>query len=167
MRSLWLVPLAALLLAIEGALLAFFRVELVRPDPVLVMVVALAFHPDPAALASLLALGFVADSMAGAPAGLSACVYLAVFGLTRVALRFLVPERRAVRLGVVFAASLAATVLLGLLWGLGPAGGEWTARIWLWAVPLGLWNCLLAAVLWAPVRRLVAGPARAARAGLA
>jgi rod shape-determining protein MreD len=133
-------------------------VDVAKPDPVLVLVVALAFQPDAVAVWSVFALGCLADALSGAPAGLGACLYLPVYGLTRVALRFLVPGRRSVQVGAVFFASLLAAALLVLLARLLGAGDALPADLGLWAAPVGLWNGLLALLLW-PVTQRLLGPA--------
>ncbi len=155
MKSLALVPLAGFLLALEGVLLAFFQVELAKPDPALLLVVALAFRPDAAAVWSVFGLGCLADAFAGAPTGLGALVYLPIFGMVRVALRFVVPERRTVQVGSVFFASLAASALQALLARLMGAGDALLAELGLWAIPMGGWNALLALLLGPAVRRLL------------
>jgi len=166
-RSLLLLPLAGLLLAVEGALLAVWRIDMVKPDPVLVLVVVLAFQPDALAVWSVFALGCLADAMSGSPVGLGACLYLPLYGLVRVALRFLVPGRRSVQAGAVFFASLAAAVLLALLARLLQAGDALLTDLGLWAIPVGLWNGLLALLLWPAVRRLLGQAEATGRLGTA
>ena len=147
------VIVAALLL--ESTVLAPFRVGGVRPDLLVITVVAVAMASGPTTAACFgFTAGLLADLLFARPVGVSALVYTSVgfaVGLVRV---YVVASRAWVHLALAAAASLAAAWSSGLVmrvldlssWGFVGRSGPLVA----------LYNLLLAPVVYPLVRRLAA-----------
>jgi rod shape-determining protein MreD len=147
------VIVAALLL--ESTVLAPFRVGGVRPDLLVITVVAVAMASGPTTAACFgFSAGLLADLLFARPVGVSALVYTCVgfaVGLVRV---YVVASRAWVHLALAGAASLAAAWSSGLVmrvldlssWGFVGRSGPLVA----------LYNLLLAPVVYPLVRRLAA-----------
>jgi len=147
------VIVAALLL--ESTVLAPFRVGGVRPDLLVITVVAVAMASGPTTAACFgFSAGLLADLLFARPVGVSALVYTCAgfgVGLVRV---YVVASRAWVHLALAGAASLAAAWSSGLVmrvldlssWGFVGRSGPLVA----------LYNLLLAPVVYPLVRRLAA-----------
>ena len=114
-----LLALAAILVAavlLESTVLAGLRVAGVRPDLLVLAVVAVAMASGPTSGAAFgFAVGLVADLLFGLPVGVSALAYTAVgfaVGMVRV---YVTSPHPVVHLGLVAAASLASVWCTGLL----------------------------------------------------
>jgi rod shape-determining protein MreD len=114
-----LLTLAAIVVAavlLETTVLAKVQVAGVRPDVLVLVVVAVAMASGPTAGAAFgFATGLVADLLVGQPVGVSALVYTAVgfaVGMVRV---YVTSPRPVVHLALAAAASLASTWSAGLL----------------------------------------------------
>jgi hypothetical protein len=155
MRHLGLLAMGLGLLAVEGAAIRLLQVEVLRPDPILVLVVFLGIRAEAGLVLSVFALGLFADSFAGTPTGMLTCLYLVVWMLVRGSQSFLLADENRVAFGLLFVVSLVFNLMLaGLLAGFTPAGTAVTG-ILIWMVPLALLNLLLAVPVWAMARGLV------------
>jgi rod shape-determining protein MreD len=150
------VIVAALLL--ESTVLAPFRLAGVRPDLLVIAVVAVAMAAGPTSAACFgFCAGLVADLLFAQPVGVSALVYTGVgfaVGLLRV---YVVSSATWVHLALAGAASLTSAWCAGVVmrvldlssWGFVGRAGPLVA----------LYNLLLAPVIYPLVRRLAAAPA--------
>lgn len=165
MKQLGLIFLAVCLLTLEGALGHLLRLEILRPDPILPLVIFLALRPGVAGAVTTFSLGLIADSFAGTPLGMSAIIYLIIWGLVRLASAYLLPDRKLVQYGLLFAMSLVFYLaLMGMLAGVLVGGSDVqgpAATLAIWALPLTLTNLLLAAPIWALTRRILGTPRQA------
>jgi cell shape-determining protein MreD len=156
-RVLGLLLLASLLLTLEGAICQLLHVGLLRPDPVLVLVVLLGLRGGAGSVMLVFGLGLLADSFAGTPLGLLTIGYLLDWTLIRLVHRFVLSDSRLVQAGLVFGASAVAYLtLLVFLAGM-PAVGAPISSILAWTLPLALFNSLLARPIWAAGQRIL-GP---------
>lgn len=159
MKHLGLIGLALGLLTLEGALARLFQLEVLRPDPVLPLVIILALRPGALGAVTCFGLGLVADSFGGTPLGMLALVYLLIWGLVRTASAYLLPDRRVVQYGLLFVMSiLFYLALMGLLAGVligGSSVRDPVVNLALWVLPLTLANLLLAGPIWALARRIL------------
>jgi rod shape-determining protein MreD len=155
MRSVGLVLFGIFLLALDGALCRVLHLELMRPDPVLLLDVFIALHLTSAeGVVMVFLLGVSADSFAGTPMGMLASVHLFVWMLVRWSLRFLIPERRGMQLIILFVMSLVFSLLVMLMLAIMEAG---TGPVWAnfkVMLPLALVHLLLASPVWAISRRI-------------
>ncbi len=154
MRYLALLGLVVVLLAVEGAIGRLFHIELLQPDPVLVLVVFIAFHLGPGGVLLVFASGLVADSAAGAPHGLLTSTYLLVWIVVRATQGVFLPDRKSVQLGMLFVMSLVSTGLVLLMLRLADRAGGLTSALLIWMLPLALLNLFLAWPVWAIARRI-------------
>ena len=115
-RTLVLVAVGASVLLLESTLLAGLRLAGVRPDVVVLAVVAVAMTFGPVTGAGFgFGVGLVADLLFGGPAGLWALVYTVIgFGVGTVRL-YVTSPRAWVHLALAAAASLLAVWLAGLV----------------------------------------------------
>lgn len=161
MRHLALIVLGLLLLALEGAACRLLQVEVLRPDPILVLVVFLGIRAEAGSVLSVFVLGLFADSFAGTPTGMLTCLYLVVWMLVRGSQSFLIPDQTRIAFGLLFVVSLVFNLMLaGLLVGFTP-GGSVVTGILIWMIPLAFLNLLLAGPVWAMAQRLVGRKQRA------
>jgi rod shape-determining protein MreD len=157
-RTLVLVAVGASALLLESTLLAQLRLGGVRPDVVVLAVVAVAMTCGPVTGASFgFGAGLVADLLFGGPAGLSAMVYTVVGFAVGTVRQYVTSPRAWVHLALAAAASLLAVWLAGLVlrvldrssWGVVARSGPLVAA----------YNLLLTPLVY-PVVRFVAGRAR-------
>ncbi len=153
MRSAGLVLFGVILLALDGALCRVLHLELLRPDPVLLLDVFIALHLTSAeGVVMVFLLGVSADSFAGTPMGMLASVHLFVWMLVRWSLRFLIPERKGMQLIILVVMSLVFSLLVMLMLAIMEAGaGPVWANIKV-MLPLALVHVLLASPVWAVAR---------------
>lgn len=159
MKHLGLIGFAIGLLTIEGALTRLMHIEVLRPDPILPLVIFLALRPGAAGALTTFGLGLVADSFSGTPTGMLALIYLVIWGLVRLASAYLLPDRKLVQYTLLFVMSVVFYLaLMGMLAGVliesssvqGPV-----STLALWAGPLALINILVAVPIWALSRRIL------------
>ncbi len=154
MRHLGIIGFAIGLLTIEGAVCRLLHVELLRPDPILVLVVFLAFRAGPVSVVEVFVLGLIADGFAGTPAGMLTMIYLVVWTLCRMAQAFLNPDHQIIQFGMLFFMSLVFDLLLVLVLLSLPEGGGPVSSIMIWALPLALLNLAMAGPIWALSSRI-------------
>lgn len=159
MKHLGLIGLAIGLLTIEGALARVMHLDVLRPDPILPLVIILALRPGAAGALTTFGLGLIADSFCGTPTGMLALIYLVIWGLVRMASAYLLPDRRLVQYSLLFVMSVFFYLaLMGILAGVliesasvqGPV-----STLALWLLPLALLNLLVAMPVWALSRRIL------------
>lgn len=153
MRPAGLVLFGVFLLALDGALCRVLHLELMRPDPVLLLDVFIALHLTSAeGVVMVFLLGVSADSFAGTPMGMLASAHLFVWMLVRWSLRFLMPEQKGMQLIILFVMSLVFSLLVMLLLAITEAGvGPVWANLKV-MFPLALVHLLLAGPIWAVAR---------------
>jgi rod shape-determining protein MreD len=153
MRQIGLVLFGVFLLALDGALCRVLHLELMRPNPVLLLDVFIALNLTSAEGAVMVfLLGVSADSFAGTPMGMLASVHLFVWMLVRWSLRFLIPERKGMQLVLLFVMSLVFSLLVMPMLAIMEAsvGPVWASfKVML---PLALVHLLLAGPVWAVAR---------------
>lgn len=153
MRQIGLALFGIFLLALDGVLCRILHLELMHPDPVLLLSVFIALNLSPAEGALMVFfLGLSADSFAGTPMGMLASVHLFVWVLVRWSKRFLMPERRGMQLAIIFVMSLVFSLLVMLMLaimeaGFGPVWANFKVMF-----PLALVHLLLAGPVWAVAR---------------
>jgi rod shape-determining protein MreD len=155
MRQIGLVLFGIFLLALDGALCRILHLELMHPDPVLVLSVFIALNLSSAEGALMVFfLGLSADSFAGTPMGMLASAHMFVWILVRWSLRFLIPDRKGMQLILLFVMSLVFSLLLMLMLAIMEAG---TGPVWAnfkVMLPLAVIHVLLASPVWALARRI-------------
>jgi hypothetical protein len=150
MRKIVFVAFGILLLALDGAFMHVLGVEWIRPDPVLILSVYLALNMRTGEGAVVVfLLGAAAGSFAGTPPGMMISAHFLVWLAACWARRFVISNRLASHLAVLFAMSLLLSLLLFVyLFAM-----DIHAQV-LWinfkaALPLALIHLLLAPPIWA------------------
>jgi len=153
MRQVGLALLGIFLLALNGALCRILHLELMHPDPVLLLSVFVALNLSLAEGGLIVFfLGVSADSFAGTPMGMLASAHMLVWILIRWSMRFLLPERKAMQLALLFVMSLVFSLLVMLMLAVMEAG---TGPVWVSfkvMFPLAVIHVLLAGPVWAIAR---------------
>ncbi len=152
MRRLGLIGFALGLLTVEGAVCRLLHVEMLRPDPILVLVVYLAFRAGTASAVEVFVLGLLADGFAGTPSGMLTMIYLIVWTLVKMAQAFLIPERRLIQFGILFLMSLVFDLLLVIVLVSLPGRGGPVSSLLVWTLPLALLNLAMAGPIWSLAR---------------
>jgi rod shape-determining protein MreD len=153
MRPIGLVLFGVFLLALDGALCRVLHLELMHPDPILLLDVFIALNLSSVeGVLMVFFLGVSADSFAGTPMGMLASVHLLVWILVRWSVRFLMPERKGMQLTILFVMSLVFSLLVMLMLaimgaGVGPVWANFKVM-----PPLALVHLLLAGPVWAVAR---------------
>jgi rod shape-determining protein MreD len=163
-RVLVLAGVIVVALLLESTVLAKIRLGGVRPDLLVIAVVAVAVAAGPTSAACFgFSAGLVADLLFARPVGVSALVYTCLGFAVGLASVYLVSSRAWVHLLLTGAASLAAVWCAGLvLRVLDLSSWAFVART---GLLVALYNLLLAPVVYPLVRRLAtdAAPERAYR----
>jgi rod shape-determining protein MreD len=153
MRQVGLALFGVFLLALDGAVCRILHLELMHPDPVLVLSVFIALNLSLAEGALVVFfLGLSVDSFAGTPMGMLASAHMLVWILIRWSMRFLLPERKGMQLAQLFVMSLVFSLLVMLLLAIMEAG---TGPVWAnfkVMLPLAVIHVLLASPIWAIAR---------------
>lgn len=153
MRQIGLALLGIFLLALDGALCRILHLELMHPDPVLLLSVFIALNLSLAEGALLVFfLGVSADSFAGTPMGMLASAHMFVWILVRWSMRFILPDRKGMQLALLFVMSLVFSLLVMLLLAIMEAG---TGPVWASfkvMLPLAVIHVILASPVWALAR---------------
>jgi rod shape-determining protein MreD len=153
MKQIGLVLLGVFLLALDGVLCRVLHLELMHPDPVLLLVVFIGLNlTSGEGVLMVFFLGVSADSFAGTPMGMLASVHLLVWVLVRWSMRLLMPERQGMQLVILFVMSLVFSLLVMLMLAIMEAG---TGPVWAnfkVMLPLALVHLLLAGPVWAVAR---------------
>lgn len=153
MRQVGLALFGIFLLALDGAFCRILHLELMHPEPVLLLAIFIALNLSAAEGAvTVFFLGLCADSFAGTPMGMLASVHMLVWVLVRWSMRFLLPEQKGMRLALVFVMSLVFSLLVMLMLAIMESG---TGPVWASfkvMFPLAVIHVLLAGPVWALAR---------------
>ena len=153
MKQIGLVLFGVFLLALDGALCRILHLELMHPDPVLLLSVFIALNLSSGEGAVMVFfLGLSADSFAGTPMGMLASVHIFVWILVRWSTRFIIPERKGMQLALLFVMSLVFSLLVMLMLAIMEAGGGPVWANFKVMLPLAIIHVLLASPVWAGAR---------------
>ena len=153
MRQIGLALLGIFLLALDGALCRILHLELMHPDPVLLLAIFIALNLSAAEGAVVVFfLGLSADSFAGTPMGMLASVHMLVWILVRWSKRFLLPDQKGMQLVLVFVMSLVFSLLVMLMLAIMEAGSGPVWANFKVMFPLAIIHVLLASPIWALAR---------------
>lgn len=151
MKHLGMLLLGILLASLAGACWYLLRLEWLKADVVLPLVVYLAVAPrehGPALAVEVFLLGLVADNLGGTTSGMHALLYLPTWLLLSRWRSLLAFDSRPAHVLLVASASLGCQLLQLLLLLLAPAGGG-AYGIQLWAlVPAAVVSGLLSLAVW-------------------
>jgi len=153
--------LGVLLLTIDGALCRVFNTEWIRPDPVLILTVYLAFRARSLeGVACVFILGVAAESFAATPPGMMMSAYILIWLAARWLRRFSMPGQTGVQLGALFALSILSSLLM-FVYLLAMDVAEGVLWINLKAMlPLAVLHVILAIPVWALARTIWPGGSR-------
>ena len=153
MRQVGLALFGIFLLALNGAVCRILHLELMHPEPVLLLSVFIGLNLSSAEGALVVFfLGVSADSFAGTPMGMLASAHMLVWLLVRWSMRFLLPEQKGMQLALVFVMSLVFSLLVMLMLAIMEAGGGPVWASFKVMFPLAVIHVLLAGPVWALAR---------------